>query len=138
MENGGEQRSPVHQTAERLLKVARKFDPGCTVAAVVKSSSSTIYKLDPSDDLGTASTMATLGALRLAFPFAHVTCVEAFVSGSVQFNVVVVTDNAQFEAAKLHVRELKGLRFLRGISNMFFVLGLSAYATLLHAAIERP
>lgn len=130
--------SPAHVQSMNLLTVARKVDAGATIAAVTKSHESTLLKINPGPDSGTTITLATLTALRFAFPFATVTAVESFSSGTTQFHVLIHTDTHELRSAKELCRDRKFMKMLKTLSNMFAVLGLCTYGALLYATVIRP
>jgi hypothetical protein len=130
--------NPAHVHSTTLLAVARKVDAGATISAVTKAHESTLVKIDPSPDAGTTTTLATLAALRVAFPFATVTAVESFSSGSTQFQILLHTDTQELRHAKAMCRDRRSMKTLKALSNAFAVAGLCTYGALLYATVIRP
>ena len=130
--------NPVHVHSNTLLAVARKVDYGARIGAVTKSRESTLVKIDPSPDAGTTTTLATLAALRVAFPFATVTTVESFSSGSTQFQILLHTDTQELRHAKEVCRDRRSMKTLKALSNALAVAGLCTYGALLYATVIRP
>ena len=130
--------NPAHVHSKTLLAVARKVDAGATISAVTKAHESTLVKIDPSPDAGTTTTLATLAALRVAFPFATVTAVESFSSGSTQFQILLHTDTKELRHAKEMCRDWRSMKTLKALSNVFAVAGLCTYGALLYATVIRP
>lgn len=130
--------SPAHVHSNTLLAVARRVDAGATISAVTKSHESTLVKIDPSPDAGTTMTLATLTALRVAFPFATVTTVESFSCGSTQFQILLHTDTQELRHAKEMCRDRRSMKTLKALSNVLAVAGLCTYGALLYATVIRP
>lgn len=130
--------NPAHVHSNTLLAVARKVDAGATISAVTKSHESTLVKIDPSPDVGTTTTLATLTALRVAFPFATVTAVESFSSGCTQFQILLHTDTQELRHAKEMCRDRRSMKTLKALSNALAVAGLCTYGALLYATVIRP
>lgn len=129
---------PAHVHSASLIAVARRVDAAATIAAVTKSHESTLVKIDPGPDAGTTTTLATLAALRVAFPFATVTATESFTSGLTQFHILLHTNTQELQHAKEMCRDRRSMRTLRALSNTFAVAGLCAYGALLYASVIRP
>jgi len=130
--------SPAHVHSNTLLVIARKVDAGATISAVSKSHESTLVKIDPSPDAGTTTTLATLAALRVAFPFATVTAVENFSSGSTQFQIILHTETQELRHAKEVCLDRRSMKTLKSLSNALAVAGLCTYWALLYATVIRP
>jgi len=96
-----------------------------------------LIKIDPSIDAGTATTLATLAAMRIAYPFASVTATESFVTGHTQFVVLLKTNTDDIRHAKQLYQDLRSMRTLKSISNALAVCGLCTYAALLYATAIR-
>lgn len=131
------QQSAAQTHSDSLLAVARRVDAGASIAAVTKASASTLVKINPGPDTGTPATLATLAALRLAFPFATVTAIEDFASGSTQFQILLHTNTEELLHAKEVCRQHPSMRALKVVSNAFAIGGLCTYAALLYAALIR-
>ena len=126
--------STAHTNASNLIFVANRVDPGAKIAAVTKASDeSTMIKIDPSVDSGTATTLATLAAMRLAYPFASIAATESCATGNTQFVVLLKTNTDDIRHAKQLYQELRSMRTLKAISNTLAVCGLCTYAALLYA-----
>ena len=130
-------KNDVQIQAASLLAVAKRIDAGASIAAVTKSYDSTLFKIDPSADAGAALTLATLSALRISFPFATTTAVENVATGSTQLHTYLHTNTEDFRHAQETCRTKRSMRFLKSVSNGFFVIGLCSYAALLYAAAEQ-
>jgi hypothetical protein len=131
--------SPAQTNANSLLAVARRVDSGATISAVTKTNdSSTLIKIDPSEDAGTTKTLATLAALRVGFPFATVSALESHTTGHTQFHVILRTNTEEVKHAKEMYKDLVSMKVLKSISNALAVFGLCAYAALLYATAIRP
>lgn len=130
--------SAAHTNASNLIVVANRVDPGAKISAVTKASDeSTMIKIDPSVDSGTATTLATLAAMRIAYPFASVTATESYATGHTQFVVLLKTNTDDIRHAKQLYQDLGSMRILKSISNALAVCGLCTYAALLYATAIR-
>lgn len=125
--------SAAHTHSTHLLAVARRVDSEASVAAVTKAHESTLVKIDPGPNSGTSISLATLAALRVAFPFATVTAVESYATGCTQFHVLLHTNTEELRHARELCRERRSMRAMRALSNMLLISGLCAYGALLYA-----
>ena len=117
----------------QLLAVARRVDSDASIAAVTKSHESTLIKIDPGPYSSTPVTLATLAALRVAFPFATITAVESYATGATQFMVLLHTNTEDLRHARELCRERCSMRALRALANTLAIAGLCAYGALLYA-----
>ena len=120
------------------LSVIRAFDATAKISAVVRRHSSTLVKLHPGTQNTTHAHLASLTALKLAFPFCSVSAVENASSGHTEFQVLISTDNEAFVRARAHYRQTRAFSALRVISNIVLATALTSFACLMHAAAIRP
>ena len=125
--------SQMEVDASLILAIARRVDAGCNIVSVLKAHSSTLIKINPSQDSSSGSVLAVANCLRFAFPFATVTHVENFVSGATQIQILLHTDSAEMNAAVRVCRDYTSMRVLKALSNVFAFVGACSYATLLYA-----
>jgi predicted RecA/RadA family phage recombinase len=131
--------SAARTNASNLIVVANRIDPGAKISAVTKASDeSTLVKIDPSFDIGTAKTLATLAAMRVAFPFASVTATESYSTGHTQFVVLLKTNTEDIRNAKQLYANVGLMQILKQLSNTLALVGLCTYAALLYASAIRP
>lgn len=131
--------TPAQTNATSLLAVAKRVDSDASIAAVTKAGDdTTLIKIDPGAEAGTAKTLATLAALRVAFPFATVSALECHSTGNTQFQVILRTNSEELRHAKEVCANFRSMKILNSLSNTLGVCGLCTYAALLYATAIRP
>ena len=119
--------------ASLILAIAKRVDAGCKIVSVLKADSSTLIKINPSQESSSGSVLAVANCLRFAFPFATVTHVENYVSGATQIQILLHTDSEEMNSAVRVCSDYISMRVLRALSNVFAFAGACSYATLLYA-----
>lgn len=126
--------SQIQENAARLLAVARHVDSGATISAVTKANdSSTLVKIQSSPNIGTTMTLATLTALRVAFPFSSFSATECVASGNTQFVVILKSNIEEIRHAKQLCREFRSMKVMKIVSNGLLIAGLCCYVALVYA-----
>jgi hypothetical protein len=124
----------AHADATAILVVAQKVDAGATVSGVSKLHADVLIKIAPSSDVGTATALTMMTAVKLSFPFAAVTAVENVVSGTTELHVIVYARHEKFARARAVVAERRVARWMATGSRACLVSGVVAYGCLLYAS----
>ena len=132
---GTNQKTPTQTEVDTssILSIARRVDAGCKIVSVLKAHSSTLIKINTSQESSAGSVLALANSLRGSFPFATVMTVENYVSGATQIQMLLHTYSAEMNAAVRVCRDYTSMRVLRALSNVFAFAGACSYATLLYA-----
>jgi hypothetical protein len=127
--------SAVHSEAEHVLLVAKRIDAGARISGVVRVDEGVVVKLTPSTDAGTATALAVLTAVRLAFPYATCTMVEDALTGATEVQVIVHAAAEEFAIARFHAGQLRVVRVLDSLAKASLIAAVTSYVTLLYTSI---
>ena len=122
----------AENVVDYAMNICQSVDRTARLDSVVKSGLFTVVKLDPGSEKNATKQLATLAALRLAFPFYTISLVENSITGASQLQLLFCSDEHAYTHAKDHFREYKAFRALRALSLLLAFSAVISFWCLLY------
>lgn len=124
-------------TCSYALAILKQINYNARVTGVVRYEKSKLLKLSPGEGASAHSQMASLKALRIAFPFCTISAIESPSTGDTEFQILVSTDSETFFNAKACYSNMRFFRVLLFLSNIALLVSFLSFVCLMHAALIR-
>jgi hypothetical protein len=131
-----ESESKIEGVCKFALGILRRFDENSRIVSVVKNDDLHFIKLQLGADSHARTHMASLAALRIAFPFSSVSLVEEVTTGESIFQILAANNLLALQHAKDHFRDKREFRLLRALSNASALTGVAVFASLMFSFIQ--